>query len=267
MRNKECKISPPETCALHAQEAVSTDSSESDAQKTVSADFSQTSAQKTVSADSSESDACASASADSSYCSTHGSEASSESSAESSAEDSMQSSDAAEGCLRAKPLNESKASIQNAKCNEGEGEGEKIQNAECKMQNEFESEDEGEEGEDYARRAEEDMAALCALFPELSPDGEAISLGSLRNPTRFAELREAGLTVEEAFLASNYRMLAERPIDLFAQKEMKAHLRPALPRASGRAAAMPSSLLVRSRALFEGLSDSELASLYRRVTK
>ena len=111
------------------------------------------------------------------------------------------------------------------------------------------------------------MAALCALFPELSPDGEAISLGSLRNPTRFAELREAGLTVEEAFLASNYRMLAERPIDLFAQKEMKAHLRPALPRASGRAAAMPSSLLVRSRALFEGLSDSELASLYRRVTK
>ena len=83
----------------------------------------------------------------------------------------------------------------------------------------------------------------------------------------FAELREAGLTVEEAFLASNYRMLAERPIDLFAQKEMKAHLRPALPRASGRAAAIPSSLLVRSRALFEGLSDSELASLYRRVTK
>ena len=258
MRNKECKISPPETDALHAQEAVSTDFSESDAQEAVSTDFS-------------ESDACASACADSSYCSTHGSEATSESSCESSgessAEDSMQSSDAAEGCLRVKPLNESKASIQNAKCNEGEDEDEKIQNAECKMQNEFEGEDEGEEGEDYARRAEEDMAALCALFPELSPDGEAISLGSLRNPTRFAELREAGLTVEEAFLASNYRMLAERPIDLFAQKEMKAHLRPALPRASGRAAAMPSSLLVRSRALFEGLSDSELASLYRRVTK
>ena len=236
MRNKECKISPSETCALHAQEAVS-------------ADFS-------------ESDACASASADSSYCSTHGSEASSESSCESSGEFSTEDS-----------IQDSKFKMKN-EFEEAE------QTAEAAVKNESEADDpakeeerndthraEEAEEEDYARRAEEDMAALCALFPELSPDGEAISLGSLRNPTRFAELREAGLTVEEAFLASNYRMLAERPIDLFAQKEMKAHLRPALPRASGRAAAIPSSLLVRSRALFEGLSDSELASLYRRVTK
>ena len=119
---------------------------------------------------------------------------------------------------------------------------------------------------DYRKRAEEDMRDLVRLFPELSPDGESITLGELRNPTRFAELREAGLSVEEAFLASNYRMLAMRPTDISDNENAKAHLTPALPRSNGRVSSMPTSLLLRSRSLFEGLSDAELASLYRRVT-
>ena len=110
------------------------------------------------------------------------------------------------------------------------------------------------------------MRTLCALFPALAPDGQILKIGELANPTRFAELREAGLSVEEAFLASNYRMLSSRPIELEVRREMKAHLRPTLPRSSGRAAAMPTSLLLRTRSLFEGLTDRELASLYRRVT-
>ena len=121
-------------------------------------------------------------------------------------------------------------------------------------------------GEEYEQRAEEDMRTLCALFPALAPDGQILKIGELANPTRFAELREAGLSVEEAFLASNYRMLSSRPIELEVRREMKAHLRPTLPRSSGRAAAMPTSLLLRTRSLFEGLTDRELASLYRRVT-
>lgn len=121
----------------------------------------------------------------------------------------------------------------------------------------------------YERRAEEDMRELSRLFPELSPDGEGLSLGELRNPLRFAELREAGLSVEEAFLASNYRMLAERPRAI-SEKEARTDKTPArasIPRAIGRANSMPTALLLRSRAMFEGLSDTELASLYRRVTR
>ena len=119
--------------------------------------------------------------------------------------------------------------------------------------------------EDYEKRAEEDMREVASLFPELVPDGEMLKLGELRNPTRFAELREAGLSVEEAFLASNYRMLANSPRAADATEASKAHLRTDLPRARGRASSMPTSLLLRSRTLFEGLSDAELASLYRRV--
>ena len=113
------------------------------------------------------------------------------------------------------------------------------------------------------------MPPLLQLKPELSPDGEGLSLGELRNPLRFAELREAGLSVEEAFLASNYRMLAERPRAI-SEKEARTDKTPArasIPRAIGRANGMPTALLLRSRAMFEGLSDTELASLYRRVTR
>lgn len=131
----------------------------------------------------------------------------------------------------------------------------------------LETEKEEREKEDYCARAEEDMRAILLLFPELSPDGEELTLGGLRNPRRFAELRESGLSVEEAFLASNYRMLSERPRTIIEERGDKKHLRPALPRSQGRGESMPASLLLRSRSLFEGLSDSELASLYRRVTK
>ena len=125
----------------------------------------------------------------------------------------------------------------------------------------------------YERRAEEDMREVSRLFPELSPDGESLSIGELRNPARFAELREAGLSVEEAFLASNYRMLAERPraldktLDGNGARTGKTAARASIPRAIGRANGMPTALLLRSRAIFEGLSDTELASLYRRVTR
>ena len=167
---------------------------------------------------------------------------------------------------------------------EGEAEGSAVGNAEeessvtpCEegKASEEESEnypvfplDEDEEAY-YERRAEEDMRELSRLFPELSPDGEGLSLGELRNPLRFAELREAGLSVEEAFLASNYRMLAERPRAI-SEKEAhtdKTPARASIPRAIGRANGMPTALLLRSRAMFEGLSDTELASLYRRVTR
>ncbi len=127
--------------------------------------------------------------------------------------------------------------------------------------------DEESEESYYARRAEEDMCELSALFPALSPSGTTLTLGDLRNPTRFAELREAGLSVEEAFLASNYRMLTEKAKIAELSRENCAPARSALPRSQGRGTAMPASLLLRSRALFEGMSDSELASLYRRVTE
>ena len=121
--------------------------------------------------------------------------------------------------------------------------------------------------EAFAAQAEADMRELCALFPSLSPDGRAISLGELQNPRRFAELRAAGLTAEEAFLASNFRMLSVSATAPEDGRHSFSHMKSALPRASGGARSMPTSLLVRTRTLFEGLSDRELASLYRRVTE
>ena len=127
--------------------------------------------------------------------------------------------------------------------------------------------EEGVSDEDYALQAEADMRELCALFPTLSPDGRALSLGELANPTRFAELRAAGLTVEEAFLASNYRMLTKASPPPLQGRRGVSHMKGALPRSAGGGHAMPTSLLVRTRTIFEGLSDKELTSLYHRVTQ
>lgn len=127
--------------------------------------------------------------------------------------------------------------------------------------------EEGVGDEDFALQAEADMCELCALFPTLSPDGRALSLGELANPTRFAELRAAGLTVEEAFLASNYRMLTKASPTPLEGGRGVSHMKGALPRSAGGGHAMPSSLLVRTRTIFEGLSDKELTSLYHRVTQ
>ena len=127
------------------------------------------------------------------------------------------------------------------------------------------SSEENLEGEDYEARAAADTEALNHLFPSLA----LTSLGELDAPVRFAELRELGLSVEEAFYASNYRMLAgtaalPTPDE---RRAGKAHMTTARPSASGKGFEVPPSVLHQAHRIFEGMSDREIASLYKRTAK
>ena len=125
--------------------------------------------------------------------------------------------------------------------------------------------DEEIESEDYEARAAADTEALNLLFPSLA----LTSLGELDAPVRFAELRELGLSVEEAFYASNHRMLAGT-VALPTPDERragKAHMTTARPSASGKGVEVPPSVLHQAHRIFEGMSDREIASLYKRTAK
>lgn len=100
-----------------------------------------------------------------------------------------------------------------------------------------------------------DVNELKQEFSKLCELGD---ITELNNPTRYAALRDLGLTPREAYLAT-------RP----AQKQdNRSHLRSAPAVAAGRSA---SSMTVRewniARALFEGLSDGEIEKLYKKVTR
>lgn len=109
---------------------------------------------------------------------------------------------------------------------------------------------------DYAKMAEEDLAEIKRLDPAYAP---AAHLGELPFAARFAELRDLGLSVKEALAAAAPR---------FPRTDGRAHLRAVAPR-GGKAApeGLAPSELKNARALFYGLSDSEINALYRRVTQ
>lgn len=101
----------------------------------------------------------------------------------------------------------------------------------------------------------EDITLLRESFPELS---SLTDISQLQNPTRYAALRDLGLTAEEAYLATSKREV----------KDNRAHLRAAVPAASRP----PYSSMTRrewqtARELFEDMSDSEIEKLYRKVTR
>ena len=119
-------------------------------------------------------------------------------------------------------------------------------------------EEEGEEAEhgapDYRRMAEEDLAEVKRLCPRL-----AISdLAELPNPARFGELREMGLSVEEALGAVGIRR--------DACYDNRTHLRSSVPKRLGESGVrMSAHELDEARRLFPALSEREIARLYRRV--
>lgn len=100
-----------------------------------------------------------------------------------------------------------------------------------------------------------DVTELRREFSELCELGD---ITELNNPTRYAALRDLGLTPREAYLATGP---AQR-------QDNRSHLRSAPTVAARRPA---SSMTVRewniARALFEGLSDGEIEKLYKKVTR
>lgn len=111
------------------------------------------------------------------------------------------------------------------------------------------------DGADHATRAEMDTEILRALFPEM----EGRTLADLPSPRRYGELRELGLSPEEAYLASGARPRVR-------SDNGKSHLSATAPRrAVGRATSMSQAEMRAASELFPGMSGRDILSLYKRV--
>ena len=107
---------------------------------------------------------------------------------------------------------------------------------------------------DYASLAAQDLAELQGEFPEL---GRVKQIAELDNPLRYGALRDLGLSPREAYLATQKR---KRP-------DGRAHLTVAMPKGAGSpGGGMSTRQLAEARELFSDLGDSEIRSLYKKVT-
>ncbi len=121
---------------------------------------------------------------------------------------------------------------------------------------ETDSDSETSDDTDYAALAAEDIAKIRELFPECR---SLRSVTELENPLRYATLRDLGLSVKEAFLATQKRS---------ARYDNRAHLKSSVPRgAVSDGASMSAEALREARELFSGLSDTEIQKLYKSVIK
>ena len=117
---------------------------------------------------------------------------------------------------------------------------------------------EDEEGEDAPHDESvlmRDLDELTAEFPELS---SVARIEELLDPMRYAKLRDLGLTPREAYLATERRA---------ARVDGRARMSGLAPRAA-RSPRVMSSYAVRCiRELFDGITDDEIISLYKRVAE
>ena len=113
-----------------------------------------------------------------------------------------------------------------------------------------------EDGEvDYDAVARGDLAELKREFPELR---ELDHISRLDNPLRYGALRDLGLSPREAYLATQR---VRRP-------DGRSHLSSAMPRGAGSpTGGMSSRQLAEARELFSDMSDVEIRSLYKKVTR
>ena len=109
----------------------------------------------------------------------------------------------------------------------------------------------------YEAMAAEDLRILQSRFAVCR---QISHISQLQNPLRYAQLRDLGLSPEEAYLATNYARLSAY------QKDNRSHLHSAIPKGAG-GESMSAEALSQARDLFGNLSDGELLSLYRRATK
>lgn len=120
---------------------------------------------------------------------------------------------------------------------------------------------------DYASMATADIAELGRLYPSLG----ITDLRQIDDPGRYGALREMGLSVKEAFLATNAdRVHAHSSGTTVHRADGKAHIRGDMP-AKGASAAdgftLSASQMRDARELFPGMSDKEIIALYKSVSK
>jgi hypothetical protein len=111
-------------------------------------------------------------------------------------------------------------------------------------------------GVDLEELMSEDIDTLAQEFPELSSLND---LSELHSFERYTELRAAGATAVEAYLAT-----AKRTV----KQDSRAHLRSTVSAAASiPGGAMSARQLREAREIFTGMSDDEIRSLYKKVTK
>ena len=108
---------------------------------------------------------------------------------------------------------------------------------------------------DYAEIAREDISELKMRFPELQNIND---LTELKNPLRYAALRDLGLSAEEAYLATGGRA---------PTYDNRAHLTKSVPGGASLSREMSRGDYDMAREIFSELSDAEIRKLYRKVTK
>lgn len=109
---------------------------------------------------------------------------------------------------------------------------------------------------DYAALAARDLGEIKRLAPALAGLSH---LAELPNALRYAALRDAGLSVEEALHAACHAYLAPRAAD------NRAHLRSAVPiGAAGTPSRMTAAEMREVRELFGDLTEGEIERLYAR---
>ena len=116
---------------------------------------------------------------------------------------------------------------------------------------------------DFERMANEDLSEIKRLFPSFS---DLTHVRELDRAERFGEMREAGFSVEEALLATNYERIFEAVVKKARSINGKSHLVSRVPTASGgEAVGMTSEEMRNAKEMFTGLSEREIQSLYKRA--
>jgi hypothetical protein len=142
----------------------------------------------------------------------------------------------------------------------GDGEGHAEENPE---QGTEEASKEGE-AKDYAAMAASDVAELNRLFPSLG----ITDLRKIDNAGRYGALRDMGLSVEEAFRATNHARISAQSTPVVRKADGKAHIRGDMPAHQATDGFSMSAAEMRdARELFPGKSDKEIIALYRSVSR
>lgn len=114
-----------------------------------------------------------------------------------------------------------------------------------------------EQSVDYEALAAADLAQIRDMFPSMRSFEH---LSEIPNAHRYAKLRDAGLTVEEAFWAACHASVARH-----VTYDNRSHLRSSVPRgASGNPTMMTASEMAAAKELFGDLTESEIQILYNK---
>ena len=109
---------------------------------------------------------------------------------------------------------------------------------------------------DISRLVKEDINTLREVFEECARGLYDIS--DLKNPERFAALRDLGLSAEEAYLATG---------GLARGYDNRGHLSGTIPARTRGSLEIPRGEYEIARGIFSDMSDADIKRLYRKVTK